>query len=94
MSPQIVIVTLKNAMDINIGDVTTSDPFVYVATVQPGAAPKTLSLYKSEYISKTLSPVWNEQAIACYVTMQNLLVLTIADHDMMSAPDFLGQVSE
>ena len=94
--PQVFFVQIKNASNINIGDQTTSDPFVYVSCASlgaTGAQALTKSLFKSSYKAKTLDPVWNEEALVCNVLASDVIVLTIADHDNFSANDFLGQVT-
>lgn len=55
---------------------------------------QTLSLYRSEYKSATLNPVWQETAVACNVTMGHSVVLTLCDHDTLTTDDFLGQVGQ
>ena len=99
MQPQILLVNLKSAENLKKWNFK-SDPFLYVAvitaTTEADGGPSTIpkSLYKTKYVEKTTGATWNEQALACNVTMEDWLVLTVADHDGEKGRDyFLGQVN-
>ena len=99
MQPQILLVNLKSAENLKKWNFK-SDPFLYVAvitaTTEADGGPSTIpkSLYKTKYVEKTTGATWNEQALACNVTMEDWLVLTVADHDGKTGRDyFLGQVN-
>lgn len=52
----------------------------------------TRSLYKSRVVNENLNPVWNETGIVTNIDGFGSIVLTVADHDIIGSPDFLGQV--
>lgn len=102
----ILIVTLKQAVDINIGDVSSSDPYVLLhaeygkswrnpkyATPSLKNPDASLSVHKSHVINNTLHPIWNEELVALNTTGADKLVLTLMDKDTISSDDFLGEVS-
>lgn len=98
---QIFIVSLKSAHDINVGDVSTSDPYVllHVESVPVVTSPgkgvpvgSTVSVFRSKVIYSTLNPEWNEDLFAVNATGNDSLVLTLMDKDNFTSDDFLGQV--
>lgn len=100
---QIFIVNLKKAHDINVGDVTTSDPYILLhveaaASSNTGqgkasaSGGSTVSVFRSKVIYSTLNPEWNEDLFAVNVTGNDSLVLTMMDKDNFTSDDFLGQV--
>ncbi len=112
-TPQILIFKLQSAQDINIGDVSSSDPYVLVHVeskygaagkreasstwkTAPAIDPKksiTTSLYQSQVISSTLTPVWNEKFHVVNADIANdSLVLSMLDKDTFLKDEFLGQV--
>jgi hypothetical protein len=91
--PQIFRVTVHKAVELAAADLTgTSDPYVIVAGVNTQSG-TTVSSFKTKHKSMTLNPVWDEETYVCYVRKNDSIVLTVVDHDLVGAHDFLGQVT-
>ncbi len=94
LTPQVLVIQLENARDINIADIKTSDPYIVATTYNTALANgPALSLNKSKVISSTLAPVWNESIHLPLVNIDSQIALTLFDSDAVGKDDFLGQVS-
>lgn len=84
---------LDRAHGLAVADLTgASDPFVFIQGAAHLPAKRTVCLYKSHVVNRSLDPVWSERCLLPGLSGFDDLVITVADHDLVSAPDFLGQV--
>lgn len=80
-------VQILSGTDLEIGDITTSDPFVEVRYAD--------EIEKTAVYFKTLNPVWNNEVFEFLVFNEDMaqVELIVYDYDLTSSPDFLGSVS-
>ena len=77
-------VQILSGHDLEIGDITTSDPFVEVRYAD--------EIEKTAVIFKTLNPVWSNEVFEFLVFNEDMtdVQLIVYDYDLTSSPDFLG----
>jgi hypothetical protein len=77
-------VQILSGTDLEIGDITTSDPFVEVRYAD--------EIEKTAVYFKTLNPVWNNEVFEFLVFNEDMreVELIVYDYDLASSPDFLG----
>lgn len=102
LHPHTLIMTLKNAENVNIADSHDSDPYVVVTshqtihshTEEEGShvTIQQQSFTKSSTIPCTTNPVWNERIIVTNAKWNSDIVLTLFDHNVLRSDVFLGQV--
>ena len=69
---------------LEIGDITTSDPFVEVRYAD--------EIEKTAVVFKTLNPTWSDECFEFLVFNDDVtsVEFTVYDYDLTSSPDFLG----
>jgi hypothetical protein len=80
-------VQILSGTNLEIGDITTSDPFVEVRYAD--------EIEKTAVVFKTLNPVWNTEIFEFLVFNDDMtgVQLIVYDYDLTSSPDFLGNAS-
>ena len=80
-------VQILSGSHLEIGDLTTSDPFVEVRYAD--------EIEKTAVYFKTLNPVWNNEVFEFLVFNEDMteVELIVYDYDLTSSPDFLGNTS-
>jgi len=81
----VLTIQILSCSDLEIGDLTTSDPFVEISYLD--------EVVRTEVIYKNLNPVWSNEYFdfPVYDPACQHIELTVFDYDVGSAPDFLGR---
>jgi len=79
----ILMINLKEAHNLVVADIITSDPY---AVFQVGP-----QKVKSKVIQNSLNPVWNQTLQLCIPSLDSELLCSLYDEDLGGKDDFMGE---